>query len=332
MARQIQSDLMSSDLNLPFRFEGAYFKRWKQKMLFFLTLKKVTTTCTVEKPKVSEKDPTKEQLKNLATWTETDFICKNLILNGLTDELYDYYSTMTTTKEVWGALQKKYDTEEAGSKKYVVSRYLRYQMTDDKSVEAQSHEIQKIAYEIISEGMPLDDQFQVAVIIDKLPQLWKDFKNTLRHKTKEFSLESLITRLRIEEKARKHDKKEEVNAIRRKKPTPPGHLPRNCRNRSHPAVQANLIEDELVAMISEVNVIGGSEGWWLDTGASRHVCHDLSLFRKYNEVKDKNILLGDHHTTKVVGIGEVELKFTSAKTLVLKKVLHTLEIRKNLGF
>ncbi|KAL0534481.1 hypothetical protein IC582_028772 [Cucumis melo] len=99
---------------------------------------------------------------------------------------------------------------------------------------------------------------------------------------------------------------------------------------SRPAAQANLIKDELVAMISKVNVIRGSEGWWLDTGASRHVCHDLSLFRKYNEVKDKNILLGDHHTTKVAGIGEVELKFTSDKTLVLKEVLHTPEIRKNL--
>ncbi|KAA0055482.1 uncharacterized protein E5676_scaffold314G00550 [Cucumis melo var. makuwa] len=100
-----------------------------------------------------------------------------------------------------GTLQKKYDTKVAGSKKYAVSRYLKYQMTDDKSMEAQSHEIQKIAHEIISEGMPLDDQFQVAVIIDKLPPLWKDFKNTLRHKTKEFSLKSLITRLRIEKEA-----------------------------------------------------------------------------------------------------------------------------------
>ena len=66
-------------------------------------------------------------------------------------------------------MQKKYDTEEAGTKKYAVSRYLKYQMVDDKFVEAQSHEIQKIAHEIISEGMALDEQFQVAVLIDKLP-------------------------------------------------------------------------------------------------------------------------------------------------------------------
>ncbi|KAA0038176.1 hypothetical protein E6C27_scaffold270G00050 [Cucumis melo var. makuwa] len=125
---------------------------------------------------------------------------------------------MAIAKEVWDALQKKYDIEEERSKKYAVSRYLRYQMTDDKFVEVQSHEIQKTANEIISEGMPLDDRFQVVVIIDKLPPLWKDFKNTLRHKTKEFSLESLIIRLRIEEEARKHDQKEDVNAIPRKKP------------------------------------------------------------------------------------------------------------------
>ncbi|KAA0056529.1 uncharacterized protein E5676_scaffold106G00280 [Cucumis melo var. makuwa] len=157
-------------------------------------------------------------MKELTTWTEIDFICKNLILNGITDELYDYYNTMATAKEVWDLRQKKYDTEEARSKKYAVSRFLQYQMTDDKSVEAQSHEIQKLAHVIISEGMPLDDQFQVTVIIAKLPPLWKNFTNTLRHITKEFSLEILITRLRINEEVSKHDQKEEVNAIPRKKP------------------------------------------------------------------------------------------------------------------
>ena len=110
----------------------------------------------------------------------------------------------------------------------------------------------------------------------------------------------------------------------------PGHLARNYRNWIHPTVQTNLVEEVLVAMITEVNVIGGFEGWWLDTGASRHVFHDLSLFTKYKETVDKNILLKNHDTTKVTDIGEVKLKFTFGKTLVLKEVLHTHEIRKNL--
>ena len=49
--------------------------------------------------------------------------------------------------------------------------------------------------------MTLDEQLQVVVLIGKLPPMQKEFKNTLRHETKEFSLESLITCLRIEEEA-----------------------------------------------------------------------------------------------------------------------------------
>ena len=119
----------------------------------------------------------------------------------MSDDLYDYYCTFDTAKDVWDALQKKYDTEEAGWKKYAVSRYMRYQMVDEKSVVAQAYEVQKIMNEILSEGMKIDEQFQVSVLIDKLPPNWKDFKSTLRHKTKDFSLESLIKKLRVEEEA-----------------------------------------------------------------------------------------------------------------------------------
>ena len=96
-----------------------------------------------------------------------------------------------------GFASKEVYTKEAGAKKYAVSRYLKFQMTDDKPIVTQSHELQKIAHEIISEGMDIDEQFQVAVLIDKLPLGWKDFKHNLRHKSKEFSLESLITKFRI---------------------------------------------------------------------------------------------------------------------------------------
>ena len=56
-------------------------------------------------------------------WEEDDFLCKIYMLNGLSDDLHDYYnSDKSTVKDIWEALRKKYDTEEAGSKKYAVNR------------------------------------------------------------------------------------------------------------------------------------------------------------------------------------------------------------------
>lgn len=64
--------------------------------------------------------------------------------------------------------------------------------------------------------MNLDEQFQVDVIIDKLPLCWNEFKD-LWHKTKELSLESLITRLHIKEESKKQDIRERVLVFSNKK-------------------------------------------------------------------------------------------------------------------
>ena len=82
--------------------------------------------------------------KEISLWNESDYLCKSHILNNLANDMYDYYINYKTTKHVWEDPQKKYNTEEAGAKKYVVSRYLNYKMVDERSVEAQSHDIQKI--------------------------------------------------------------------------------------------------------------------------------------------------------------------------------------------
>ncbi|CAJ2666075.1 unnamed protein product [Trifolium pratense] len=406
----------------PFKFEGNHFKRWQQKMFFFLTLKKCAYVLKQPIPVVpaeasasgtneqtvntngdvvsAEKDKgkaTAEQLKEKALqleidrqlWIDNDYVCKNYIINGLEDDLYDYYRTYNTASDVWEALSKKYDTEEAGVKKYAVSRYLKYQMVEERLVEVQSHELQKIAHEIITEGMPLHEQFQISVIIDKLPPSWKDFKNQLRHKTKEFSIEGLITRLRIEEESWKQDMKEEekilvVSNTNKKKfcaalkptgkplkiqnqsriqnrvkngnpvrahiakqqqqPPPPrnddvepfycfncwktGHMSKKCRNPKRPKpanlahINVNVADEPYAAMITEINMVGGTDGWWIDTGATRHVCYDRAMFKTYTNAENKKVQMGNAHTSDVAGVGDVVLKFTSGKTLILKEVLH----------
>ncbi|KAK3028494.1 hypothetical protein RJ639_040063 [Escallonia herrerae] len=131
----------------------------------------------------------------------------NYILNGLDNALYNVYSPMVNAKALWESLERKYKTEDAGSKKFVVGKFLDFKMVDSKTVISQVQEFQLILHDIHAEGMVLGESFQVAALIEKLPPTWKDFKNYLKHKRKEMKLEDLIVRLRIEEDNRQSEKK-----------------------------------------------------------------------------------------------------------------------------
>ena len=55
-------------------------------------------------------------------------------MNALTDSLYNVYSDKKTTKELWESLDRKYKTEDAGIKKFVVDCFLDYKMVDSKTM------------------------------------------------------------------------------------------------------------------------------------------------------------------------------------------------------
>ena len=92
--------------------------------------------------------------------------------------LLQCHSPITTTKKLWASLDKKYKIEDAGTKKFIVGRFLEYKMVDNKTVISQVQEFQLIFHEIEAEGMILPETFQVATIMEKLPPTWRDSRTT----------------------------------------------------------------------------------------------------------------------------------------------------------
>ena len=102
----------------------------------------------------------------------------------------------------------------------MVGKFVDFVMVDSKTVISQVQDLQLILHDIHAEYMSLSESFQVAALIEKLPQGRKEFKNYLIHKCKEISLEELIVRVRIEENncnsekwAGKHPMESKANVV-----------------------------------------------------------------------------------------------------------------------
>ncbi|GJS94704.1 hypothetical protein Tco_0801672 [Tanacetum coccineum] len=105
-------------------------------------------------------------------WKHSEFLCHNYVLNGLVDSLYNVYCKTTTTKELWESLERKYKNKDAGTKKFMVARFLDYKMDDSKNVITQVQDLQVLLHDIHAKGMTMSETFQVAAIIEKLPPSW----------------------------------------------------------------------------------------------------------------------------------------------------------------
>ncbi|KAL0453718.1 UNVERIFIED_CONTAM: hypothetical protein Slati_1349900 [Sesamum latifolium] len=93
----------------------------------------------VTRPNPTDTNPRTAEIEQ---WTEKDQIGRGAILSTLSDTLFDVYcSDSYTAKSLWDELDRKYNTEEQGLEKYSVSKFMRYQMVEDRSVAEQTHEI-----------------------------------------------------------------------------------------------------------------------------------------------------------------------------------------------
>nr|GEW80463.1 hypothetical protein [Tanacetum cinerariifolium] len=134
-------------------------------MLFYLTSLHVSYFLTDFEPVDpymvdGQNVPTEAQMadyeKVASQWNHNEYNCRNYILNALEDFLYDIYSTFATA--IWESLEKKYRTQVACSKKYVVGKFLNFKMNDAKPVVKQVEELQIIVHEMEVEDNMMNEE------------------------------------------------------------------------------------------------------------------------------------------------------------------------------
>ncbi|GJT34322.1 zinc finger, CCHC-type containing protein [Tanacetum coccineum] len=157
-----------------------------------------------------------------------------------------------------------------------------------------------------------------------------DFKHSLKHGKDDMSLVQLGSHLRIEEslKAQKSDKgkgKEVVGPSCGKT----SHFKKDCRsgNKKNNAIASGSGKGSKDQSQDQVDAIA----WWIDSGATTHVCKDRCWFKTYEPVEDGSVFhMGDDHFALIHGKGSVVLEFNSGKSITLFNMLYIPKLRKNL--
>ncbi|XP_039143929.1 uncharacterized protein LOC120281054 [Dioscorea cayenensis subsp. rotundata] len=179
------------------RFDGTNFTRWKDKMLFLLSVfniayvlghMKLPLVEPKEDESIEEKKATFESKKK--KWIDDEFACRGHILNTLSNQLYDLYMSIQSSVEIWKALEEKYNTKRHGT----------------------VHELQVLANQLCGLKIVIPELLQVGAIISKLPLGWNDYWKKLLHMAEEFMVEKLQRHIRIEEEARKRDAMHVLNS------------------------------------------------------------------------------------------------------------------------
>ncbi|XP_077237135.1 uncharacterized protein LOC143878787 [Tasmannia lanceolata] len=217
------------------------------------------------------------------------------------------------------------DFENWNNADYICKNHLLndFAMDDGKPISTQIDEYQFLIGELAKEGMKLPDTFVAGSLIEKLPLSWKDFKIGMKHKTKEWTLDQVVVRIKIEEKNRLKEKQQKTkeytskaNIIETKndgsknlklkkeknfkKSGPkkkgvcfecekPGHYKKDCRHRKtgSSSAKVNLTETDVIATVmTEVNLVKNPTEWVLDVGATKHICGDQKSFYNYTIVKE----------------------------------------------
>lgn len=199
--------------------DGNNYKRWAQKLLMFFEQldidyvlfsdcpTAITATADSNSPSAAV---IKQNEDKILKYEKDNKTVRFHLLNLMTNNLFDLFMVHKSSKLIWEALEKKYGADDAGKQKYVVGKWLAFQMVDDKPVMDQVHVYENLCADVLNEDMKICEVFQANVLLEKFPPSWREFRNNLKHRKEFLSLQDLISHMRIEEANRIKDNQDSV--------------------------------------------------------------------------------------------------------------------------
>ena len=77
-------------------------------------------------------------------------LARSYLLNNMSNPLFDLFVNFKSAKTIWTKLDAKYGLDDVGKKKYVISKWLQFQIVDNKPIMEQVHTYENMCVEVLA--------------------------------------------------------------------------------------------------------------------------------------------------------------------------------------
>ena len=144
MKQVVDSLKVISEITMLEAFDRNNFKCWKERVLPILEFTKIERVLYGPKP---DDDP-----RNKEKWERTNKLCVHAIKCGFSNKFFDNYCHFTCAKDLRDELNGCYGFEDKGAKKFVIAKFMYFQMVEKKSISRQIEDFKKLVSNLAKEG------------------------------------------------------------------------------------------------------------------------------------------------------------------------------------
>ncbi|KAL0309191.1 UNVERIFIED_CONTAM: hypothetical protein Sradi_5861400 [Sesamum radiatum] len=179
------------DLSKMEPLDGTNFKRWSQKLLIFFEQLEVDYVLFTDPPEITPQ--TTDASTAIVTTSQT----------------------VTDSSRREDELKVKYEKDNKTVRGHLLNHMTNtlFDLSSTTKVEGQSgtrwnpvHEYENLVANVLSEDMKMCEIIQANSLLEKFPPSWNDYRNHLKHKKRDLTLQELISHMRTEEANRLKDK------------------------------------------------------------------------------------------------------------------------------
>lgn len=302
-------------------------------------------------------------------WKRKDAKAQGMLVTSISEKVMPQIVSCKTAKEIWDKLHTIYEQRGELSVHILQQKFFSIKFEENESVSQFLGRFESLLSKLKNLNAEVSQTMAITKITLSLPSQFQHFVSAWESVPAEKrTMDELTARLLIEEqRATSKHGEEESSALVLKSAGKcfqcgkTGHLKKDCKSKNRGNnIHCNYCKKSnhkskycwfknkknnvnksqsnafSVFMLSSLfhSQLESSNSWVMDSGASEHMCHDISMFTKYKKLEcPRPIVIGDGKVIQAIGIGMIALEAYTGKQWIettLNNVLHVPNLKMNL--